>query len=223
MTSPSPTDSSIRFSDRITRRASSARPAQQTDWGERNAMVELIGDHVSHLAKEIGDHVADLETDLQRKIKALELGLAQANGALDILKGKGVPGLPNPRGTHDNKVIYSRLDIVTRDSSSFIALRDNPGACPGDGWQMVACGGKKGPQGDRGPKGDKGDPPTFAGVGFSADGIQLRTSAGAIPILRSISVDPGDFSLKLVAPDGSTLRVSLLKLFREYDAQKQGV
>lgn len=224
MTTPSPDDPAIRYGDRIqSRRASSARPAEQTDWSERNAIVEIVGDHVSHLAKEIGDHVADLETNLARKIKALELGLAQANGALDILKGKGLPGLPNPRGTYNSKMNYTRLDIVVRDSSSFVALRDKPGACPGDDWQMIACGGRRGPVGERGPAGPPGPTPTWTGATFNRNGWGIATRTGdAIPLLQSVNVDATDFSLKLVAPDGSTLRISLLPLFQAYNRQTTG-
>jgi hypothetical protein len=220
MTTASPDDATVRRSDTIMSGASYASPAEQTDWSQKNAISELIGDHVSHLAKEIGDHVANLETDLQRKIKALELGLAQANGALDVLKGKGVPGCFNVKGTYDARSTYGRNDVVTRDSSSFVAVRDNPGACPGDGWQILACGGKRGPTGERGPKGDKGDPPTFAGARFSHRGMELETSSGAIALLQSVSVDPKNFTIKFIAGDTS-LTLDLLPLFREYDAQKK--
>ncbi len=68
------------------------------------------------------------------------------------------------RGTFDAQQSYSRLDVVALHSSSFIALRDAPGACPGEGWQVVALGGRrgeKGPAGERGlsgKDGERGDP-----------------------------------------------------------------
>jgi hypothetical protein len=36
------------------------------------------------------------------------------------------------------------LDIVTFDKSSFIARHDEPGPCPGDGWQLIAAHGARG-------------------------------------------------------------------------------
>jgi hypothetical protein len=53
----------------------------------------------------IGEVVAVLE----RKIKNLELGLAQANGALDVLRGKGVPGCFHVKGTFDARSTYNHL------------------------------------------------------------------------------------------------------------------
>ena len=67
---------------------------------------------------------------------------------------------PRVRGTYSADATYQALDLVMRESSSFIATRDHPGQCPGDGWQIIACGGKRGPsgeKGERGPAGPRGD------------------------------------------------------------------
>jgi len=53
--------------------------------------------------------------------------------------------------------------MVAFDQSSFIALYDSPGLCPGDGWQLIAHGtrgdkGLPGPRGEKGSKGDRGEP-----------------------------------------------------------------
>jgi hypothetical protein len=122
----------IRYGDRITRRASSsARPEGQTDWSGVN---KLIGDHVGDLAKVIGDHLAELQTDVEqrvdRRLKALELQLAETRGAIDVLRGRGAPGTFRVRGTYSTGASYQALDVVVRDSSSFVALKDAPGACP---------------------------------------------------------------------------------------------
>src|SRR5215475_11890668 len=76
-----------------------------------------------------------------------------------------VPGrdgrTPRVRGTYSADATYQALDLVMRESSSFIATRDDPGPCPGDGWKIIACGGKRGAageRGERGPPGPKGDP-----------------------------------------------------------------
>jgi hypothetical protein len=87
-------------------------------------------------------------------------------------------------------VHYHTLDIVALDGGSFIARRDDPGDCPGDGWQLIASAGRRGRpgvQGERGEKGESGErglpAPTMLGweidrEGYSAtpimsDGSQL--------------------------------------------------
>jgi hypothetical protein len=56
------------------------------------------------------------------------------------------------RGTFNAKTSYGALDIVACDGASFLARRDNPGPCPGEGWQLIAK------QGQRGVAGEKGEP-----------------------------------------------------------------
>jgi hypothetical protein len=62
---------------------------------------------------------------------------------------------PHVRGTYDEREHYHRLDIVTLSGSSFIAERDDPGQCPGPGWELLASVGQNG---ERGEKGDQGVP-----------------------------------------------------------------
>jgi hypothetical protein len=97
---------------------------------------------------------------------------------------KGDPG-PSPilRGTWRADEDYSALDVVALNGSSFIAKRDAPGECPGDGWQFMASRGKKGDPG-------KGEP-----------------GRDAKPVVR-MSVD-GDGLLTLVNGDGSTVPCDL--------------
>jgi hypothetical protein len=64
---------------------------------------------------------------------------------------------PRVRGTYSADATYQALDLVMRESSSFISTRDDPGPCPGDGWQMIACGGKRGAAGEKGERGPRGD------------------------------------------------------------------
>jgi hypothetical protein len=66
--------------------------------------------------------------------------------------GKGIA----VRGTFDETAEYHRLDVVALNGGSFIALKDAPGPCPGDGWQLVASQGKRGAAGERGERGASG-------------------------------------------------------------------
>jgi hypothetical protein len=78
------------------------------------------------------------------------------------LAAAGADGItPRFRSTYDAAVKYARLDIVALDGTTFIARKDDPGKCPGDGWQLMSVRGKpgiKGPPGERGEQGGKGDP-----------------------------------------------------------------
>ena len=74
-----------------------------------------------------------------------------------------VPGPPGPPGkslngqrTYSDKETYGALDVVGLDGSTFFALRDDPGPCPGDGWQSLSLRGRAGPPGPRGEKGERG-------------------------------------------------------------------
>lgn len=98
------------------------------------------------------------------------------------------------RQTYDpSKTDYQELQIVALNGGSFVARRDNPGPCPGEGWQLIASQGKrgdKGERGERGIKGDKGDP--------------------GLPVVK-MAVD-GEGLLTLTNADGSTVQCDLYPL-----------
>jgi hypothetical protein len=52
------------------------------------------------------------------------------------------------RGTYDPNANYHQHDIVARNGGSFIAIKDDPGTCPGEGWQLLAGQGKRGRDAD---------------------------------------------------------------------------
>jgi hypothetical protein len=78
---------------------------------------------------------------------------------------------------------YRALDVVALNGSSFVARIDEPGQCPGDGWQLIAAQGNRGKAGERGPKGDCGP-------------------AGRALVAATVDVEG---LLTLTANDGSTL------------------
>jgi len=62
----------------------------------------------------------------------------------------------NPRATWSPNETYARLDVVALEGGAFVARRDDPGPCPGEGWQLITSRGKPGRPGDRGPAGERG-------------------------------------------------------------------
>lgn len=61
------------------------------------------------------------------------------------------------RGTYEAGESYAALDVVALNGASFVAKIDDPGACPGAGWQLMATQGRRGPPGPAGPPGPTGD------------------------------------------------------------------
>jgi hypothetical protein len=57
------------------------------------------------------------------------------------------------RSTYDGDEEYKHLDVVMTNGSSFVALKDAPGPCPGDDWQLLASRGSRGHQGPSGERG----------------------------------------------------------------------
>ena len=61
-----------------------------------------------------------------------------------------------PKGTFDAEAEYAAMDIVMLGGSSFIAVKDAPGPCPGGGWQLLASRGSRGDRGEKGAAGKDG-------------------------------------------------------------------
>jgi hypothetical protein len=80
------------------------------------------------------------------------------------------------RGTFDPTQKYGPLDVVTLDHSWFVARKDDPGACPGPGWQSGPVGkkGEKGLVGERGVKGEPGKPAAHW-IGVKLEGFDVVT------------------------------------------------
>lgn len=84
------------------------------------------------------------------------------------------------RGTYSKAETYQALDVVALEGASFAARYDDPGPCPGDGWQLIARQGKTGASGVRGPvgaKGDRGLPGApVAAIEVDNNGLQVLTN-----------------------------------------------
>src|SRR5205823_2053283 len=102
----------------------------------------------------VGGTLEDVEEKLESKIRELELRLAEIGGGVNVLStGRAM----RVRGTFDATADYRAFDVVMLGGSSFVALRDAPGDCPGPGWQLLASCGRRGERGVAGPRGARGE------------------------------------------------------------------
>jgi hypothetical protein len=100
---------------------------------------------------------------------------------------QGIPGPPGEpgepgrtmafRGAWKAASAYEALDVAMVDGSSFVALCDAPGPCPGEHWRLIACHGKAGLPGPAGPMGERGwpGPPGAAPAALEVDGEGMLT------------------------------------------------
>jgi len=63
------------------------------------------------------------------------------------------PRSPEHKGLYKEDEYYMKSDIVMKDNSSWMAVKNDPGELPGEGWRLLA----KGMRGKKGEKGDSGD------------------------------------------------------------------
>jgi hypothetical protein len=123
--------------------AYSAGTASWADWTEARLAERFAEEREFVLHGVLAEVVADLTNKFQD-----ELGKAIAS--LRPLRSLTVVG------TYDPTRVYRALDVVVTGGASFAARIDNPGVCPGDGWQLVASQGKKGAPGADGRDGKPG-------------------------------------------------------------------
>jgi hypothetical protein len=92
------------------------------------------------------------------------------------------------RGTYDVHEKYKHLDVVVVGGSSFASLKDNPGPCPGDDWQLLVS---RGSRGSKGPSGERGI-------------MGLRGERGeAAPKIQSWCIDKARYTATPIHSDGT--------------------
>lgn len=127
----------------------------------------------------------------------------------------GAPGDPGPPGAagrewrstglYEASRAYSALDVVTTDGGSWVALRDDPGPCPGDGWHNFAQRGKPGKPGARGERGERG------------------LQGAAAPSITAWIVEPEGYRAIPVLSDGSRAEpLELRDLFEQFQIETRG-
>jgi Collagen triple helix repeat (20 copies) len=121
---------------------------------------------------------------------------------------------PVVRGTFDGAADYRALDTVMLNGSSFIARRDAPGECPGEGWQCLAMVGKRGEKGEPGLKGLKGD------RGDRGERGAPGNDAAPAPKTVAWRVEAETYRAFAVLADGSeSPPLELRELFEQYHAE----
>jgi hypothetical protein len=175
----------------------------------------------------IHDGLEDKLAAQARKIAELELRCAELRGVVDTLRAVGSGGI-NHRGAYDAGTSYARHDVAMLDGSSFIATRDCPGPCPGDGWRLLASCGRRG---QRGPIGRSADAPRWVDVAFDAETLSFvpRLSDGSLGSVISLrrlfaclTIDRANYAIVLELNNGSKLSFSVRGLFERYDQEKSG-
>ena len=99
------------------------------------------------------------------------------------------------RGTYRAEETYAAFDVVMKESSSHVALKDDPGPCPGPGWQILAAAGRRGVAGEPGAKGE------------------------AAPRLVSWRLDRPHYRAIARMSDGSEVPLELAELFEQFHSE----
>jgi hypothetical protein len=95
------------------------------------------------------------------------------------------------RGAYDEHTDYRYLDVTMINGSSFVALQDDPGACPGADWRLIASRGSRGAKGMRGFMGPKGERGERGQAAASIRSWQIdRARYAATPIMSDGSAGP---------------------------------
>ena len=96
----------------------------------------------------------------------------------------------NVTGTYDPARQYKRLDLATLNGGGFVAKSDNPGPCPGAGWQLIASQGKRGDKGERGERGMAGSAGSVKETPALMEWLVDHERGVVTPIMTDGSVGP---------------------------------
>jgi hypothetical protein len=112
--------------------------------------------------------------------------------------------MPKIVGTYREGEPYSFMNIVALGGSSFMARADDPGPCPGDGWQLIASAGR---QGKPGPQGERGLPGACGERGLP----------GIVPTVLGWKIDRAAYSATPIMSDDSAAEpLQLRALFEQF-------
>jgi len=195
-------------------------------WDQRFAVenenwCQSMGGVVATVRREYEEPLAAMA----QRIKQLELQVAEAVGALNVLRTIG-GGSINHRGAYDPGASYARGDACMLDGSSFLATRDHAGPCPGPDWRLLASAGRRGQRGVRGPRGEpvKVKWATFDSSRMAVSIVMSDGTSTTIPlaaVFRGVTIDRESYCIVVRMSDNSELRFSVRELFQQYDDEKR--
>ena len=195
--------------------------AERRQWQRERALIEAQAQTVIATLKA---DVAELRGSMFERITArlaeLKDGAAGEPGSPGPAGPAGKDGEPGPpgmagkdgaqvaiRGTYNAETEYRCLDVVMTGGSSFVALTDTPGECPGAGWQLLASAGRSGKPGS---KGERGDPGIKGERGMSGEAAQII----------DWTIDRKRFCATPVMSDGSEApALELRQLFEQFQIE----
>jgi hypothetical protein len=125
----------------------------------------------------------ELRVDVQRLVKRARVEIEDS-----VERKTAAFRPPTVRGTYDETEVYSQHDICIKNGGSYIARRDDPGYCPGGGWQQLTQPGKSGAKGERGFSGARG-PQGESGANFIGWRIDKKNFV-AIPFMSDGKIGP---------------------------------
>jgi hypothetical protein len=135
-----------------------------------------------------------------------ELGEAGRQGVPGERGAAGPPGAAwRHRRAYDPAAAYLTGDVVAHDGGSSVALVDNPGALPGDGWAQLTQRGRAGPPGLKGERGERGAPGPAGPPGEAAAHL--------------VAVRIDGWSLVHDYSDGRSVACDLFPLFARYQLE----
>jgi hypothetical protein len=185
--------------------APTSADGQETDWsGWQRWLDGWLAIERQAIAETIAEALNELEAKRDQQVRELELKLAELTGALGVLRRGGAMRVC---GTYSEGTRYEQHDLVAVDGSSFIAREDNPGRCPGAGWQLLASAGRRGARGFPGPNGERGEP-----------GENATAEAG----FMALHLDRKTYTIFLSTTDGRIHELSLRGLFEQFVSDMQG-
>ncbi|HEV8466012.1 MAG TPA: hypothetical protein VGQ63_13550 [Pseudolabrys sp.] len=122
------------------------------------------------------------------------------------------PGLEAPqmqlRGTYKEGETYRYLDVVALNGSSFVARNNDPGACPGAGWKLIASAGRPGKPGPKGERGERG----LTG--------ERGTPGQAAPVILAWEIDTKNFrAVPVMSDDSEAPPLELRGLFEQFQIE----
>jgi hypothetical protein len=113
-----------------------------------NSWNSLIAAERKAMREYVKKERRDLVDQINKAIDNIAKAIFKTEDDVLNVRGEITKGLEF-RGPLDSQATYTKNNVVMVNGSSFIAVKDNPGQCPGDGWKLLAAAGKRGRDADQ--------------------------------------------------------------------------